>query len=595
MQGQYHTLREGTTLNQYRIVRILGSGGFGITYLAEDIQLGMQVVIKEYFPNEFAIRKHDSTIIAKTSSAEIYGKGLQRFKEEAKTLAQFNHPSIVKILSYFEANNTAYFVMEYEDGVDLSIHLKQQGHGIVQEEILGMMMPILEGLKEVHRYNYLHRDIKPGNILLRNNKSPVLIDFGASKRAIGEVSKSVTSMLTEGYAPLEQYSTDVAQQGPYTDLYAVGAVIYRMITGKVPPSAQTRSYAVLSGDADPYKPLSAMKLSAYDSGFLKSVDKVLKIKAKERPQSVQEFQNEITGNKVQKEHSRASSKIKRKTEKQKNKNTPLITFLIFLIMLAVGILIYLLVVSEDRTKKNNESVIESQSVPESQKVEKRKSTQIANEEKIRRDRKALEKALAENLRLKKEREAARVAKEAQQRQFEEAERVRRMREEKRQRDARRKADALRNAPRYKVINVRSNDTLNVRANPYVANNKVGELQPYAQGFKVLETQVNYKGDRWSRINYNGLEGWVISRSIAPVGTRTYRKKPVLKKRTRSKPKPVRKTQKSVVWYCEAKSARASGWVRRVGKQNAMNGALEQCTARRQTSSRCRVVNCHPAY
>ena len=179
MQEQNHNLKQGAILNHYKIIRVLGAGGFGITYLAKDVSLEMKVVIKEYFPNEFAIRKNDSSIIAKTSSDEAFSRGLQRFKEEAQTLARFNHPSIVKILGYFEANQTGYFVMEYEEGVDLAQYLKQKGK-LGQDEVLSIIMPILEGLKEVHKHKYLHRDIKPGNILIRSNKPPVLIDFGAS-------------------------------------------------------------------------------------------------------------------------------------------------------------------------------------------------------------------------------------------------------------------------------------------------------------------------------------------------------------------------------------------------------------------------------
>ena len=294
MQEDLHSLAPGTLLNSYRIIRILGEGGFGITYLAEDTQLGLRVVIKEYFPNEFAMRTGHSSITAKSTSLGDFSRGMKRFKEEAQTLARFNHPSIVKILGYFEANDTAYFVMEYEEGVDLSHYLKEKGT-LGQEEVLSIIMPILEGLKEVHAHNFLHRDIKPGNILLRANKSPVLIDFGASKQAVSETSKSVTSMLTEGYAPLEQYSTDIKQQGPWTDLYAVGAVIYRMITGEVPPSAQTRSYQLLQEGSDPYRPLMEIRPGGFDENFLRAVDRALALKAKERPQNVQEFQDDIAG------------------------------------------------------------------------------------------------------------------------------------------------------------------------------------------------------------------------------------------------------------------------------------------------------------
>ncbi len=290
MTDDHFSLKPGTIVGYYSIVRVLGAGGFGITYLAQDIKFGEYVVIKEYFPNVLAIRNFDNSIIAKTNSDQDFSRGRERFKEEAQILAKFNHHSIVKILGYFESNNTAYFVMEYEEGIDLADYLKQEGSNISQNEILSIIMPILEALKEVHKHNFLHRDIKPGNILLRSNNSPVLIDFGASKQTITDVSKSVTSMLTEGYAPLEQYSTDIKQQGPCTDIYAVAAVMYRMITGEVPPSAQTRSYQVLQNSHDPIIQLAHKYSLNYDIGFLHAIDNALSLKAKDRPQNIQDFQ-----------------------------------------------------------------------------------------------------------------------------------------------------------------------------------------------------------------------------------------------------------------------------------------------------------------
>ncbi len=330
-----HALQSETILDRYKIIRILGEGNFGITYLAEDMQLGLEVVIKEYFPNEFAIRSGDGTIAAKNKSLGDFVKGMQRFKEEAKTLAKFSHPSIVKILGYFEENDTAYFVMEYEEGIDLSQYLKQQNRALNQEEILSIMIPILEGLKEVHKYKYLHRDIKPGNILLRTNKSPVLIDFGASKLAIGEASKSITSILTEGYAPLEQYSTDVKQQGPFTDIYATAAVMYKMIKGEVPTSAQTRSYSLLSGGEDPYKLLSSLKLSKYDNSFLKAIDHALNINANKRPQNVQEFQADIAG-KLKTVEKLKLETVDKKQNSSKKSNNGLVIFSIVLLLMIGG-------------------------------------------------------------------------------------------------------------------------------------------------------------------------------------------------------------------------------------------------------------------
>jgi len=294
MQNQ-HNLKPGTILNHYEIARVLGAGGFGITYLARNTKSNLDVVIKEYFPNEFAIRGMDSSIMAKTDAESDFQKGLKRFKEEAKTLVQFDHKTIVKILDYFEANNTAYFVMRDEGGIDLDRYMQQHRPPMSQEEVLEIVIPILEGLKEVHSYNYLHRDIKPGNILLRANELPVLIDFGASKIALGEVSKSITSILTEGYAPPEQYSTDVKQQGPFTDLYSLAAVMYKMITGAVPPGAQTRIYAKTTDKEDPYEPLVSQDLSQYDYHFLDTIDTALSLNAKQRPQTVQEFQAQLLG------------------------------------------------------------------------------------------------------------------------------------------------------------------------------------------------------------------------------------------------------------------------------------------------------------
>ncbi len=296
MQENQYSLNSGTTLNHYEIIRVLGTGSFGITYLAKNTSTGVQIAIKEYFPSDFAIRDSDDSVRPKTDAKSEFRRGRDRFREEAKTLMRFDHPSIVKILDYFEANHTAYFVMTYEEGIDLDQYLRQQDRPLGQEEILGIVMPILEGLKEVHAHRYLHRDIKPGNILLRENKAPVLIDFGASKVGLGETSRSVTSILTEGYAPPEQYTTDAKKQGPFSDLYALAAVMYKMITGEVPPSAQTRNYAVLSDEKDPYWPLAERNLqSRYDQYLLGAIDAALALDARRRPQSVQAFQAMLFG------------------------------------------------------------------------------------------------------------------------------------------------------------------------------------------------------------------------------------------------------------------------------------------------------------
>lgn len=483
MQVDQHSLKNGTILNHYKIIRVLGAGGFGITYIAEDISLGMEVVIKEYFPNEFAIRNRDSTIIAKTASGRDFNKGKERFKEEAQVLAKFNHPSIVKILGYFEANNTAYFVMEYEDGIDLAHYLKQENRALTQEEILSIMMPILEGLKEVHKHNYLHRDIKPGNILLRKNKAPILIDFGATKLALGEASKSITSMLTEGYAPLEQYSTNIKQQGPFTDLYAIGAVMYKMITSEVLPSAQTRSYDLLQDGDDPFKPLSTMKLSStkYDTYFLAAIDRVLSIQAKNRTQTVSEFQSDIVGKLNHKNNDEQG------LSNTSNKIGKYIPITIVTLLFIVGGYFYILqntditqeIVSETMTEvEKDNSKEELLKIEKELKELKRKN----EEEKLQKEREE-ENRIKEELRKEKKRlEAKKIALEKLARE-----------------EATKKAELLRvkeekeRLEKERIANEKKKYTLTINPTPSDAKVYIMNIKPkYKEGMKLKKGRYSIK-------------------------------------------------------------------------------------------------------
>jgi len=288
-------LAAGSVMFGYQIVRLLGEGGFGLTYLAQDMQVGRAVVIKEFFPEELVRRSGDGSVLPLPGDEKDFYHALETFRDEAKIMARFDHPAIVKILSFFEANKTAYIVMEYLRGEDLDQVLRQRGHFSDEASILEIIMPILEGLKEVHRYHYLHRDIKPSNILLCSGRLPTLIDFGASRQLIGKKSGRVTTILTAGYAPIEQYGGSMERQGPYTDLYAVGAVMYKMITSEAPPDAQVRSYQVFQNGSDPYRPLEPRYADRFRPRFLRAVDKALSLKAADRPQSVEEFQRELVG------------------------------------------------------------------------------------------------------------------------------------------------------------------------------------------------------------------------------------------------------------------------------------------------------------
>ena len=187
---------------------MLGFGGFGMTYLGFDHNLDKPVAIKEYLPSDIATRTADRSVAAQAS--EVRGDfqwGLERFVDEARTLARFDHRHIIKVYRFFEAHGTAYIVMEYAEGETLSAHLERKG-SLSEAELKAILYPLLDGLAVVHGADFLHRDIKPGNIVLRDvDGSPVLLDFGSARQAIGAKSRSVTSIVTPGYAPIEQYSS----------------------------------------------------------------------------------------------------------------------------------------------------------------------------------------------------------------------------------------------------------------------------------------------------------------------------------------------------------------------------------------------------
>jgi hypothetical protein len=273
-------------LQEYRIEQVLGAGGFGITYRARDTNLDKDVAIKEYLPGELAMRAPDGNVVAQaTTHEEGYKWGLDRFLLEARTLGKFSHPNIVRVLRYFEANATAYVVMDYEQGDPLKTVLQLDPQPS-ESKLKAWLGPLLEGLAAVHATGFLHRDIKPDNIFIRADGKPVLIDFGAARQALGGETKSLTSILTPGYAPLEQYSGE-GKQGPWTDLYAMGGVLYRAVADKNPPDAVSR----IRGDS-----LGAGLAAArgkYSEGFLKAIEWALALDEKLRPQSVAQWKTTV--------------------------------------------------------------------------------------------------------------------------------------------------------------------------------------------------------------------------------------------------------------------------------------------------------------
>ncbi|MFY9317727.1 MAG: serine/threonine-protein kinase, partial [Burkholderiales bacterium] len=273
-------------LHEYRIEQVLGAGGFGITYRARDTNLDKDVAIKEYLPGELAMRAPDGNVVPQATQHEAgYQWGLERFLQEARTLGRFSHPNIVRVLRYFEANATAYVVMDYESGDPLKTVLQLDPQP-PEAKLKGWLAPLLEGLAAVHATGFLHRDIKPDNIFIRADGKPVLIDFGAARQALGGETKSLTSILTPGYAPLEQYSGE-GKQGPWTDLYAMGGVLFRAVTDKNPPDAVSRIRGDSLGTG------LACARGKYSEPFLKAIEWALRLDEKQRPQSVAQWQEVV--------------------------------------------------------------------------------------------------------------------------------------------------------------------------------------------------------------------------------------------------------------------------------------------------------------
>lgn len=275
-------LPSGTRVDHYVIREVLGAGGFGITYLAEHEALGKQYAIKEYFPHSFSVRQ--GTSVRPTSASDgTYKWGLERFVTEARALAKFKHPAIVDVNSIFEANGTAYIVLGYEAGADMSAWLKQLGRMPTQEELDRLLVPLLSALEEIHRHNMMHRDISPDNLLIRDDGRPVLIDFGSARESIRGRARALSAIVKHGYSPPEQYSSRPELQGAWTDIYALSATLYRTISGKLPPDATERIVR------DDLQPLARVAKGAYRPGFLDAIDRGLRMKVEERPQSIVEW------------------------------------------------------------------------------------------------------------------------------------------------------------------------------------------------------------------------------------------------------------------------------------------------------------------
>ena len=284
MTEQYrNALPKGFRLSDFEIETVLGAGGFGITYRAHDKGLNRKVALKEYFPRHFAMRGEEGSMVHPVSEdfAEDYDFGLARFGDEAQTLVNFGHPNIVSVQRFFEANGTAYLVMQLVDGKSL-FEILSRRMTLPEGEIIEILLALLDGLEQVHEAGFLHRDIKPRNIAIRNDGTPILLDFGAARHALREKGVDLTSIITPGYSPIEQYESD-GNQGEWTDIYAMAAVLYRCVTGAKPPGALDRVRR------DKFVPASRKARKKYSASFLAVIDAALAMDETTRPQTIAQW------------------------------------------------------------------------------------------------------------------------------------------------------------------------------------------------------------------------------------------------------------------------------------------------------------------
>ncbi len=288
---RHNALPDGYKLHWYEIHAILGRGGFGITYLALDTNLNHEVAIKEFLPTDLAMRASDSSIHPISDEhTDTFGWGLNRFITEAQTLAQFRHPNIVLVHSVFEANGTAYMVMEYEKGESLD-QAYTSNRLTTEGDLLAILHPLMDGLERIHESGFVHRDIKPKNIYLRDDGRPVLLDFGSARQALGVETRTLTTLVSPGYAPFEQYNAtrESDKQGPWTDIYALGATIYRGMSGKSPVDALARANAKLEGNKDVLEPAVELGKDKFSHRFLEAIDHALCFAPEQRPQAIAEW------------------------------------------------------------------------------------------------------------------------------------------------------------------------------------------------------------------------------------------------------------------------------------------------------------------
>ena len=340
-----NALPPGTRFEEYRLDAALGAGGFGITYRAYDANLDKFVAIKEYLPVEFATRMAASTVVPHSDAdAQDYHWGLTRFLDEARTLARFDHPHLNKVYRFFESNGTAYMVLEYVQGETLADRLSREPY-LEEPALQRLLEEVLSGLAVMHEAGYVHRDIKPGNLMLREEDgSAVVLDFGAARQAVGQRSKAITSILTPGYAPIEQYDSKADDVGPWSDIYALGMVAYRSISGisdSELPDAVTRGRTQRKGQVD-LTPATDAGKGQYDPKLLEAIDWAMEVDEQDRPQTVDAWRQALAGGSRRKSPTKsmrntATKPAKGATTKRTGMNWSGVAVVVILVLVGVSV------------------------------------------------------------------------------------------------------------------------------------------------------------------------------------------------------------------------------------------------------------------
>jgi len=288
-----NVLPVGTRMKEFEITGLLGEGGFGIVYLAYDTSVHRRVALKEYMPTSLAARTESGIQVKSERHRETFEAGMKSFVNEARLLAQFDHASLVRVYQFWEANGTAYMVMPFYEGKNLRDTLREMiaANGGPPDEawLRTLLLPLCEALRVIHAENCFHRDIAPDNVMmLAGSQRPLLLDFGAARRVIGDMTQALTVILKPGYAPIEQYAEIPGmRQGPWTDVYALAAVVYFAITGKTPPVSVGRMLS------DSYQPLAQVAAGRYSPQFLEAVDRALLVRPEQRTQNIEAFRDDL--------------------------------------------------------------------------------------------------------------------------------------------------------------------------------------------------------------------------------------------------------------------------------------------------------------